>query len=103
MKKILIAVATATALIPAVADAKLGGAPTLTKIDSTSASLRFAADKAPSKITFANGAKVGTIKKIGKHGSDNVYRVRVTSDRALRDGVKYTVTFKSTGETAQKR
>jgi hypothetical protein len=94
--------AAAAALVPAVADAKLGGQPTLTKIDSHHASLRFAADKRPSKITFAGGQKVGTVKVVGKHGSDDVFRARVTSTTALRDGVKYTVTFKAAGEGPQK-
>jgi hypothetical protein len=100
--KFLAGAAAAAALIPAVADAKLGGAPTLTGIDSNHASLRFAADEVPAKITFAGGQKVGVVKAVGKHGSDTVYRVKVTSKTALRDGVKYTVTFKFRGEYAAK-
>lgn len=102
-KKLLTTAALAGVLIPAVADAKLGGAPTLTSINDNQASLRFAADKKPSKITFAGGQKVGTVKAVGKHGTDTVYRARVTSESELREGVKYAVTFTFAGERAQKR
>jgi hypothetical protein len=101
--KLLSAVAVAGALIPAVADAKLGGQPQMHMINSHQASLRFAADKKPSTITFANGAKVGAATKVGTHGSDNVYRVRVTSSGALHSGTKYTVTFTFPGEKPDKR
>jgi hypothetical protein len=100
--KLLAGAAAAAVLLPAVADAKLGGQPTLTKIDSHHASLRFAADQRPTKITFAGGQKVGTVSVVGKHGTDPVFRARVTSTSALRAGVKYTVTFKAPGEASQK-
>ncbi len=101
--KLLAGAAAAVALVPAVADAKLGGSPQMHTIDSHHASLRFAADHKPTKIIFANGAKVGTATKVGTHGSDNVYRVRVTTSRALKAGTKYTVTFRFAGESAAKR
>ena len=55
------------------------------------------------QITFAGGQTVGTVTKVGTHGSDNVYRVRVTSKSELRDGAKYTVTFRFPGEYAAKQ
>ncbi len=104
--KFLAGAAAAAALVPAVADAKLGGHPTLTKIDSNHASLRFAADRLPSpssaKITFAGGQSVGALKAVGKHGSDVVYRAKVTSKNAFRVGTKYTVTIKVPGAPAEK-
>lgn len=103
------AVAPATAAAP---DVKLGGAPTMRLVDSDQARLQFATTKRLARtktgavnvrITFAGGQKVSSVKPVGRHGSDVVYRADVKSERDLRVGTKYTVTFKFAGQAAVKR
>jgi hypothetical protein len=113
--KLISAVATAAVLTPAVAgaantDLRLGGQPTLSRIDAHHASLRFAADRLPkkagkpnAKITFAGGQKVGALKAVGTHGSDIVYHARVTSTSEFRSATKYTVTITLPGSAPDKR
>lgn len=82
----------------------LGGQPQLQgAAGERTATLHFAADRAPSKITFAGGQRAGRVTRVGSHGSDRTYDVRVTSPRAFRDEAKYTVTFRFGGGRAETR
>lgn len=105
------AAVAAAALAPAAAgaaDPTLGGAPQLRLIDSHHATLTFAADRLPRKpsgaidarIRFNGGQRVSSLKPTGRHGQDVVYSAKVTSKRALRVGVKYTVAIKLADETS---
>jgi hypothetical protein len=105
-------VTAAVALAPGSAHAPaLGGQPELAKLDAHRATLTFAADKLPhradgsydAKITFAGGQRVGTLSYTGKrHGTDPIYRAKVTSRRAWRVGTKYTARFELAGGKSQK-
>lgn len=94
----LIATLAATAAMAPVAGAAadhLGGSPQLkAPTAAKTATLSFAADRAPSSIAFAGGQKAGTVKRVGTHGKDRTYTVKVTSATAFRDGAKYTATFR---------
>ena len=95
---------SAAAIAPSAAlaaDAKLGGAPQMFQIDSTHATLKFAAERLPRKGSgridarvLVSGKRVAKLKATGRHGSDVVYQARVNAGRELRAGTKYTVTFK---------
>ena len=96
----------AAALAPAATAASqhLGGQPQLKQSGATGAAvLHFAADRAPAKITFAGGQKAGTVKRVGRHGSDRTYDVRVTSPRAFRNKAAYTVTFRWADRTETRK
>ncbi len=97
----LLAVAALAPSAAMAADAKLGGAPQMFQVDSTHATLKFAADRLPrtesGKIdarVLVSGKRVATLKATGRHGSDVVYSARVNAGRELRVGTKYTVSFK---------
>ena len=100
---------TLTALAPAAALAtgvhakpQLGGSPQMRLIDNHHATLNFASDriartaagKVDAKITFVNGARVSDLKPVGTHGNDIRYTARVSSQHALRDHEKFTVSFR---------
>ncbi len=101
----------AVALLPTAADAKLGGQPELSVVNSHHATLEFAADKLPrnadgtydAKIVFAGGKQVGRLKAVGRHGDDIRYAATVTSKRAFRVNTKYTVRIKLADENTVKR
>jgi hypothetical protein len=104
---------TATiALAPGSAHAAaLGGQPELAKVDAHHATLTFAADKLPRRadgrydatITFAGGQRVGTLTYTGKrHGTDPIYRARVTSKSNWRVDTKYTARFVLAGGKPQR-
>jgi hypothetical protein len=97
-------VATAALAAPAAAlagDVQLGGAPTARMTDSHHATLRFASDRLPrtssgrldARIVFS-GERATRLKAVGRHGRDIVYTARVSTDRTLRAGTKYTVKIK---------
>jgi hypothetical protein len=93
------AVAAPTAALAA--DVHLGGAPTARMTDAHHATLRFASDRLPrtasgkldARVIFS-GERATHLKAVGRHGSDIVYRARVSTDRTLRAGTKYTVRIK---------
>jgi hypothetical protein len=103
----------AAALAPAsalagTADVRLGGAPTLRQIDAHHAQLRFATDerlertkagRIKARVTVS-GRSVSGLAPSGRHGDDTVYTARVTSERTLRAGVKYTVKIAVPGQDA---
>jgi hypothetical protein len=101
----------AAAFLPPAADAKLGGHPMLSVVDSHHATLEFAADKLPrnadgtydATITFAGGKTVGRLKAVGTHGDDIRYAAKITSKRAFRVNTKYTVRIKLADEPTAKR
>jgi hypothetical protein len=90
------------ALAASSATPRLKSSPQMRRIDTHHATLTFAADRLPTTtngrpdaaITFANGARVSSLKATGTHGSDIVYSARVTARRALRAHAKYTVRFR---------
>jgi hypothetical protein len=94
------ALLAAAALAPAAAsaDVRLGGAPTLRLVDAHHATLRFASDRLPrtstgrlrARVSFS-GQRAGSVTPVGRHGDDVVYRARITTDRELRVGTRYTV------------
>jgi hypothetical protein len=94
-----VAVAAPTAALAA--DVQLGGAPTARMTDSHHATLRFASDRLPrtasgkldARVVFS-GERATRLKAVGRHGSDIVYSARVSTDRTLRAGTKYTVKIK---------
>jgi hypothetical protein len=89
---LIASVLAAAAIVPTAANAAhLGGQPSLRPVDAHHATLQIAADKMPSKVTFAGGQKVSGLHKTGRHGNDSVYTARVTSKTVLREGAKYTV------------
>jgi hypothetical protein len=96
--------ATAALAAPAAAlaaDVQLGGAPTARMTDSHHATLRFASDRLPrtssgkldARVLFS-GERATHLKAVGHHGNDIVYSARVSTDRTLRAGTKYTVKIK---------
>jgi hypothetical protein len=99
----------AAALAPAVAgaDVQLGGAPTLRQVDAHHATLRFASDRLPrtpagriaARVVFS-GERAGSVTAVGRHGDDVVYRARISTDRDLRAGAKYTVRIVVEGQDA---
>jgi hypothetical protein len=95
------ALLAAAALAPAAASAAqidLGGQPTLRQVDAHHATLRFASDRLPrtpagriaARVVFS-GERAGSVTAVGRHGDDVVYRARISTDRDLRAGAKYTV------------
>jgi len=94
----------AAALAPTAAlaaDVQLGGAPTARMTDAHHATVRFASDRLPrnangkldARVVFS-GERARGLKAVGRHGSDIVYTARVSTDRTLRAGTKYTVKIK---------
>jgi hypothetical protein len=97
-------VAAAALAAPAAAlagDVHLGGAPTARMTDAHHATVRFASDRLPRTAkgkldarVFFSGERATHLKAVGHHGRDVVYTARVSTDRTLRAGTKYTVKFK---------
>jgi hypothetical protein len=89
------------------ADVELGGAPTARMTDEHHAVVRFAADRLPrtaagkldARVVFS-GERATRLKAVGRHGDDVVYTARVSTDRTLRPGTKYTVRIRVADQDA---